>query len=176
MLTEAQIEIVDDAGQVEDRVRIVGTGEVALATKGTLRLQVRADDLTDVEAIVTLRDGAVTIEAKKHHALCVNDVFLPLAIPHDVQRVLIAAISAVKRYLHVRTVVDPTASLMSPGGAVIRDQPSEFERWLAASAARGAAKVSEQLAHLRARGIIDDQGKLLVPFPKDMNPESKTDV
>jgi hypothetical protein len=33
MLTEAQIEIVDETGHVEDRVRIVGTGEVALATK-----------------------------------------------------------------------------------------------------------------------------------------------
>lgn len=32
VLTKAQIEIVDDAGHVEDRVRIVGTGEVALAT------------------------------------------------------------------------------------------------------------------------------------------------
>ena len=58
----------------------------------------------------------------------------------------------------------------------IRDQESEFARWLSASAARGAAQVSEQLARLRARGVIDEHGKLLVPFPEDMNPESKTDV
>ena len=176
MLTEAQIELVDDAGNVEDRVRIVGTGEVALATRGTSRLEVTPEDLTEIDAVIRVRDGVVTIEAKKHQVLWVDDVSLPMATPRDIQRALIAFVSAVRRYLHVRTVVNPSASLMSPGGAVIRDQPTEFERWLAASAARGAAKVSEQLAHLRARGIIDDQGKLLVPFPKDMNPESKTDV
>jgi hypothetical protein len=36
--------------------------------------------------------------------------------------------------------------------------------------------VQEHLARLRARGAIDDQGKLLVPYPEDMNPESKTDL
>jgi hypothetical protein len=176
MLTEAQIEIVDDAGHVEDRVRIVGTGEVALATKGTSRLQMTSDDPTDVDAVITLRDGAVTIEAKKHQALHVDGVFLPMEKPRQVQQQLIAFIAAVKRHLHVRTVVARTASLMGPGGVVIRDEPSELEQWLSAAAARGAVKVSEQLTRLRARGIIDDQGKLLVPFPEDMNPESKTDV
>jgi hypothetical protein len=176
MLTEAQIEVVDDDGNVEDRVRIVGTGEVALATKDRAWLQLTSEDPADVDAIITLRNGAVTIEARKAHALRVGDVFLPMAKPRDVHQQLVAFIVAVRRTLHVRTVEIPTASLMSPGGAVIRDHPSELVRQASASAAKGIAKVREQLAQLRARGIIDDQGKLLVPFPKDMNPESKTDL
>jgi hypothetical protein len=176
MLTEARIEIVDDTGQIEDRVRIVGTGEIVLATKGTSRLQMTSDDPADVDAIIRLRDGAVIIEAKKHQALRVDDAFLSMEKPRDVHQQLTALIVAVRRHLHVRVVVDPTSLLMSSGGLVIREQPSELVRWASAAAARGAVKVSEQLAQLRARGIIDDQGKLLVPFPKDMNPGSKTDV
>ena len=176
MLTEAQIEIVDDAGRVEDRVRIVGTGEVALATRGESCLQVVPDDPADVDAVIALHDGNVTIEVKKHQALRVDDGFLPMAGPREVQRGLVALIVAVRRHLHVRTVVDPAASLMSPAGAVIRDQPSELRRWSSEAAARGAAKVNEHLARLRARGAIDDGGRLLVPMPEDMDPGSKTDV
>lgn len=154
----------------------MGTGEVALAKIGTSWLQLTSDAPTDIDAIITLRDGIVIIEAKKPRALSVNDVFLPMFKPRDVQRAFVAFIAAWSRHLHVRTVVVPTASLMSPAGAVIREQSSELERRLSASVARGAAKVSEQLAQLRARGLIDEQGKLLVPFPADMNPESKTDL
>ena len=176
MLTEAQIEIVDESGVVEDRVRIVGTGEVALATTGTAWLQLPSDAPAEVDAVITLRDGTVTIEAKKFEALRVDNEFLPIAKPRDVHRALTALIAAVRRHLHVRAVEMPTSSLMSPAGAVIREQSSELERRLAASAARGAVKVSEQLARLRARGLIDDQGNPLTPLPRDMDPESKTDV
>lgn len=176
MLTEAQIEIVDDAGHVEDRVRIVGTGEVALATNGTSRLQVITEGPAEIDAIIRLRDGFVTIEAKKPDALRVNDAFLPMAQPRDIQRALIAFIYAARRHLHVRTIEDPSSSLMSPAGAVIREQPSELVRQAAAAAAKGIAKVQEHLARLRERGAIDEQGKLLVPFPEDMKPESKTDL
>jgi hypothetical protein len=151
MLTEAQIEIVDEAGHVEDRVRIVGTGEVALATRGTSRLQLPSDDPAEVDAIIALRDGMVTVEVKRQQVLRVDDTFLPVGKPRDVQRQLVALIAAVRRHLHVRTVVVPTSSMMSPGGVVIRYQPSELERWASAAAARG-------------------------PLPEDMNPESKTDL
>ncbi|HWO18819.1 MAG TPA: hypothetical protein VNO30_08580 [Kofleriaceae bacterium] len=176
MLTEAQIEIVDETGNVEDRVRIVGTGEVALATTGTSWLQLPSDAPAEIDAIIVLRDGAVTIEAKKFEALRVDDEFLPMAKPRDVQRGLVALIAAVRRHLHVTTVEVPTASLMSPAGAVIREQSSELERQAAAAAEKGIVKVREHLARLRARGVIDEQGRLLVPFPKDMSPDSKTDV
>ena len=176
MLTEAQIEIVDEAGHVEDRVRIVGTGEVALATKDRAWLQLPSEDPTDVDAIIALRDGFVVVEAKKPRALRVDEDFLPIAQPRGVPDGLVALIAAVNRHLHVRTVEVPSASAMGPGGIVIREETSDFERWLDESAARGAAEVSEQLADLRARGMIDEHGKLLVPFPEDMNPDSKTDV
>lgn len=176
MLTEAQIEIVDETGHVEDRVRIVGTGEIALATKDRAWFQLTSDDPADVDAIIALHGGSVTVEARKPKALRVDDAFLPMAQPRGVPRVLVALIAAVKRTLRVRTVELPTASLMTPGGAVIREETSDFERRLSESVARGAAKVSEQLADLRARGMIDEQGKLLVPLPEDMRPDSKTDV
>jgi hypothetical protein len=70
----------------------------------------------------------------------------------------------------------PTSSLMSPAGAVIREQSSELVRQSLAAAEKGIVKVREHLARLRARGVIDEQGKLLVPFPEDMSPDSKTDV
>lgn len=175
MLTEAQIEIVDETGRVEDRVRIVGTGEVSLATKGEARLQVTSDP-ADVDAVITLRDGSVTIEARKPEALRVDDEFLPMAKPRDCHQALVALIVAVRRQLRVTTAVDPSASLMTPAGAVIRDQPSELLRQSAAAAAKGIVKVHERLARLRARGAIDEQGKVLVPLPDDMNPHSKTDL
>jgi hypothetical protein len=77
MLTEAEIEIVDETGHVEDRVRIVGTGEVALATMGTAWLQLPSDAPAEVDAVITLRDGTVTIEAKsscrsRSRAMCIE--------------------------------------------------------------------------------------------------------
>ena len=176
MLTEAQIEIVDETGNVEDRVRIVGTGEVALATTGTSWLQLPSDAPAEIDAVITLRDGTVMIEAKKFEALRVDDEFLPMAKPRDVQRGLVALIAAVRRHLHVTTVEVPTSSLMSPAGAVIREQSSEFVRQSSAAIAKGVIRMREQLAQLRARGAIDEQGRLLVPFPEDMRPDSKTDV
>src|SRR5262245_8275854 len=92
VLTEAQIEIVDDAGHVEDRVRIVGTGEIALTTKDGPRLQMASDAPADVDAVIRLRDGAVTIEARKDQALRVDDAYLPMASPRDVPRRLIALV------------------------------------------------------------------------------------
>ena len=180
MLTEAQIEIVDDEGRVEDRVRIVGSGEVALSTKGEARLQAAGSDPADIDAIIALRDGIVTIEARKSEALRVKDEFLPLGEPRDVHQTpgagLVALIVAVRRELRVRTVVDPSASLMTSDGAVIREEPSELIRQASAAAAKGIVKVHEHLARLRARGAIDEQGRILVPLPDDMNPESKTDL
>ena len=76
MLTEAQIELLDEAGHVEDRVRIVGAGEVTLATRGEPRLQVTAGEPADVDAVIALRGGVVTIEVKKHRVLRVNDELL----------------------------------------------------------------------------------------------------
>lgn len=176
MLTEAEIEILDESGHIEDRVRIVGSGEVALATAGTPRLLIVAEGASDIDAIIKLLDGAVTIEAKKHQALHVDEGFLPMAEPYAAQRATIATLAAVNRRLRVRAVQVPNASQMGPGGVVIREQPSSFERWLSESTAKGAAEVSEELAWLRERGMIDEQGRILVPFPEDMSPESKTDV
>lgn len=176
MLTEAQIEIVNDAGQVEDRVRIVGTGQVALATRGTCRFHVPSDNPSDVDAVITLSDGVVVLEAKTHEALRVDGVFLRAADRREVEHELVASITALSRHIHVLTFVSETEWLMSSGGAVIRTQPSELESWAVASAARGAHEVSEQLARLRAQGAIDDAGNLLVPRPADMDPDSETDV
>jgi hypothetical protein len=176
MLTEAQIEIVDEAGHVEDRVRIVGAGEIALATKDRARLQSTSEDPADVDAIIALRGGSVTVEAKKPRALRVDDEFLPMAQPRFVPQGLNALIAAVRRTLRVRTVEDPTASPMGPGGIVIREEPSELVRQASAAATKGLVKVREHLDRLRARGAIDEQGRLLVPPPEDMNPGSKTDL
>ncbi len=40
----------------------------------------------------------------------------------------------------------------------------------------GRQEVSDQLARLRARNVIDDRGNLLVPPPADMDPGSSTDL
>jgi hypothetical protein len=154
----------------------VGAGEVALATAGSPRLQLFSEGAADIDAVIKLLDGAVTIEAKKHQALRVDEGFLPMAEPYAAQRAVIATLAAVNRRLRVRTVQVPNASVMSAGGMVIREQPSSFEHWLSESAARGAAEVSEELTSLRERGMIDGQGRLLVPLPEDMSPDSKTDV
>lgn len=178
MLTEAHIEIVDDAGEIEDRVSIVGAGEVGLATKGRCEFQVvspeRAGPQPDV--MIILRDGAVFVEAKASGTLRINGKELGRAERMAVGRELIAHITAMHRRLRVRTIFFATSSLLSAVGAVIRRTPTQLEAWSVHAAARGARKVSEHLARLRANGSIDENGKLLVPQPADMNPDSSTDV
>lgn len=179
MLAQAQIEIVDDAGETQDRVLIVGAGEVELATQGRCELRVvlpeRAGPSPDV--LIALRDGAVIVEAKAPGTLQVNGKALDCAERLAVDRELIAQIlTAMHRHLRVRATRLTTASLLSPAGAVIRTKPTPLEAWSTRAAARGARKVSEHLARLRASGTIDENGQLLVPLPADMNPDSSTDV
>lgn len=70
----------------------------------------------------------------------------------------------------------PTTSRMSPEESAVREHPSELVRWASVAAAKGIVRVREHLARLRERGLIDDQGNLLVPLPDDMRPDSETDV
>jgi hypothetical protein len=179
VLAHAQIEIVDDADQIEDRVSIVGAGEVGLATKGRCEFQVISSELTGPppDAVIVLRDSVVFLEVKTAGALRVNGRELGSAERMAVEHELIAYIcAAMHRRLRVRTILFTTASLLSVAGAVIRMKPTQLETWSARAAVRGARRVSEHLARLRANGSIDENGKLLVPLPADMNPDSSTDV
>jgi len=178
MLAHAQMEIVDDAGQIEDRVSIVGAGEVGLATQGRCEFHVASPESAGPppDAVIVLRDGAVFVEARAPGTLRVNGRDLGRAERLVVDRELIAHIAAMHRRLWVRTVFLTTASLLSAAGAVIRTKPTRLEAWSAGAVARGARKVSEHLARLRDNGSIDENGKLLVPLPLDMNPDSSTEV
>jgi hypothetical protein len=178
VLAQAQIEIVNDAGQIEDRVSIVGAGEVGLATRDRCELQVVSPEQAgpQPDAVIVLRDGAVFVEARAPGTLRVNGKELGRAERMAVEHELIAHIVAMHRRLRVRTFLFATASLLSAAGAVIRTKPTPLEAWSVRAAARGARKVSEHLARLRANGSIDDNGKLLVPLPADMNPDAPTDV
>ena len=178
MLTEAHIEIVDDAGEIEDRVSIVGAGEVGLATKDRCEFQVVSPERVgpQPDMVITLRDGAVFVEANVPGTLRVNGKELGRAERMAVERELIVHVTAMHRRLRVRTIFLANSSLLSVAGAVIRRKPTQLEAWSAHAAVRGAHKVSEHLARLRANGSIDENGKLLVPLPADMNPDSSTDV
>jgi len=178
MLTEAHIEIIDDAGEIEDRVSIVGAGEVGLATQGRCEFQAVSPEQAGAQpdVMITLRGGAVFVEAKAPGTLRVNGKELGRAERMAVDRELIVHIAAMHRRLRVRAISFATSSLLSVAGAVIRRMPTQLEAWSAHAAARGARKVSEHLARLRANGSIDENGKLLVPPPADMNPDSSTDV
>ena len=179
VLTEAQIEIVDPAGIVEDRVNIVGGGEVGLSTRDR-KCEFHAISSEhgdhDIDVVISLRDGMVFVQAKAAQTLRVNGKYLAAAEKMNVHRELIAFIAAAEARLRVRTVVLVASSLLSAAGAVIRNRPSALESWSLRSATRGARKVSEHLARLRANGSIDESGKLLVPLPDDVKPGSPTDV
>src|SRR5689334_15199975 len=174
MLAEAQVEIVDDADEVSDRVRIVGSGEIGLATKGRCELQVVSSEggRAQPDMVIVLRDGAAFVEVKAPGKLHVNGKELGRAERLAVDRELIVHIATMHRRLRVRTTFLANASLLSPAGAVIRTTPSQLEAWAMHAAARGALEVTEELARLRANGSIDENGKLLVPFPADMKPDS----
>lgn len=178
MLTEARIEIVDLTGHVEDRVSIIGKGEVGLSTKGRCEFQAMSPGRPDVnpDVVIVLRDGDVYVQVKAAGTLQVNGKDLAIAERTNVRDEWVASIGIVERRLHVRTVVLATASLLSAAGAVIQSKPSQLEAWSARAATRGGRKVSEHLARLRAKGSIDENGNLLVAVPEDMKPDSPTDV
>lgn len=174
VLAEAQIEIVDDGGEIEDRVRIVGAGEVGLATTGRCEFQTVLPEC-GADVVFVLRDRTFFMQAKSSGMLHVNGKELGRA-RMPIERELIAHVTAMHRRVRVKMFLLSTASLSSTEGAVIRMKPTPLEAWSTRAAARGARKVSEHLARLRANGSIDEDGKLLVPLPADMNPDSSTDV
>ena len=171
VLTEAQIEVFDDQGQVHERVRIVGDGEVAL-DDATLRA---TDEGDTPDAVIRLRNGVVTFEAKIPTKVLVNGRVISARVTLD-KEAFVEWLEVIKRKMRVRTITVPGSTLLGGRGAVIRSQPSQLEAWAAQSSAQGARVVAEQLARLRAEGKIDENGKVLVELPDDMKPGSGTDV
>jgi hypothetical protein len=174
-MLQAQIDIVDEAGHTEETVTILGAGRVSLGTRqtgGYLHADEAAPDLA-----VIVHDGAgVSIEVKVANALQRDNSFialghLDLAATHNS---LVAFIEQLRRYIKVNQIF--VSGELLRGGAVIHTAPSSLLSRARASATRGAAEVRDQLHRLREQGKIDEQGKILVPWPDDMKPGSSTDV
>jgi hypothetical protein len=87
---------------------------------------------------------------------------------------VVAFIEEARRYVKVKQVF--VSGELLRGGAVIHSTPSSLLRRAQASAAQGAALVTQQLQRLRDQGKIDEHGNVLVPWPDDMKPGSSTDL
>jgi hypothetical protein len=174
-MLQAQIEIVDEDGQTEESVTILGSGRVSLGTRQTGGY-LHADEAAPDLAVITQDGGRVSIEVKVANSLQRDNVFIAFG-SIDValaQKAFVAFIERSRRFIKVKqTVVN--GELLS-GGAVIHTTPSSLVRRAQASAARGAVEVTQELQQLRDQGKIDEDGNVLVPWPDDMKPGSSADL
>jgi hypothetical protein len=178
-MLQAQIDIVDEAGHTEESVTILGSGRVSLGTRDTGGYLHADEAATDLAVII--QDGArVSIDVKAEKALQRDSAFLALGsfVLASAQQVIIAFIEQARRYIQVKQVF--VSGELLRGGAVIHSTPplfpSSLVRRAQASAAQGAALVTQQLQRLRDQGKIDEHGNILVPWPDDMKPGSSTDL
>jgi hypothetical protein len=174
-MLQAQIDIVDEAGDTEETVTILGSGRVSLGTRQTGGY-LHADEAAPDLAVIAQDGGRVSIEVKAANSLQRDNTFIATGSFNlsFSQHALVAFILQLRRYVKVKqTVVN--GELMS-GGAVIHSTPSSLISRARVSIARGAVEVAEELRELRDQGKIDEHGNLLVPWPDDMKPDSSTDL
>jgi hypothetical protein len=174
-MLQAQIDIVDEAGHTEESMTILGSGRISLGTRQTGGYLHADEAATDLAVIV--QDGArVSIDVKAEHALQRDSAFLALGslVLASAQHAMVAFIEQARRYVKVKQVF--VSGELLRGGAVIYSTPSSLVRRAQASAAQGAALVTQQLQRLRDQGKIDEHGNVLVPWPDDMKPGSSTDL
>jgi hypothetical protein len=174
-MLQAQIDIVDEAGQTEESVTILGPGRVSLGMRpsgGYLHVDEAAPDL----AVITQDGGLLSIDVKVAGSLQRDNNFIAKGslslsfAPHA----LVAYILQLRRYVKVKqTVVN--GELMS-GGAVIHSTSSSLLDRARVAIAQGSVEVARELQELRDQGKIDELGNILVPLPDDMKPDSSTDL
>lgn len=174
-MLQAQIEIVDEAGQTEESVTILGAGRVSLGTRQTGGY-LHADEAAPDLAVITQDGERVSIEVKVANSLQRDNTFIAKGSFNlsFAQHPLVAFILQLHRYVKVKQTV-VTGELMS-GGVVIHSTPLSLHARARASIARGAVEVAQELQELRDQGKIDEHGNLLVPWPDDMKPDSSTDL
>jgi hypothetical protein len=174
-MLQAQIDIVDEAGHTEESITILGTGRVSLGIRprgGYLHADEAAPDLA-----VIVHDGVqLSIEVKVANSLQRDNSFIGLGRLDlaTTRNNMVVFIEQLHRYVKVKQIF-VTGELLS-GSAVIHTTPSSLITRARASAAQGAAEVSQQLERLRDQGKIDEHGKILVSWPDDMKPGSPTDL
>lgn len=176
-MLQAQIDIVDEAGQTEESVTILGSGRVSLGTRQTGGY-LHADEAAPDIAVIAHDGKRVLIQVKRANSLQRDHVFLAEG-PSDLaalKDILLAFIEPFQRYVRVKQMV-VDGELWGPS-AVIHTMSSSLSliRRAQESAARGAIEVTQQLQRLRDQGKIDEHGNILVPWPDDMKPGSTTDL
>lgn len=174
MLAQALIEIVDESGTTEDSVMIMGPGEISLGARDGTYLHV---DRASPDIAVILQTGdQLSIQIKLDDAIRQDEDFLaigPIVVPGNTE--FIGFIQKLQRFVRVRSIMIE-AALLTVNGVVFRTQRSRLQQLADRSIAVGRKQVTEQLARLRARQVIDARGNLLVPAPADMDPGSSTDL
>lgn len=175
-MLQAQIDIVDEAGHVEESMLIVGSGRVSIGTRPTGGYL--HTDEAETDLIVVTRDGMQTlIQVKTGPASAPVPLFVE---DGTTLRKHVSFIEALRRHLEIQQIF--VAGALLQGNAIIqRVAPSgalssSLVRRAQASIARGTAEVTEQLQRLRGQGKIDEEGNVLVPWPDDMQPGSTTDL
>ena len=139
-MLQAQIDILDDAGQTEESVTILGSGQVSLGrreTGGYLHADEAAPDL----AVITQDGARVLIEVKVPNVLQRDEVFVAKG-SYDLtfaRSAYLAFLEATRRrYLRVKQVA--VSGQLLRGNAIIHmSSPSLIDRARAA-AERGAAR------------------------------------
>lgn len=178
-MLQAQIDIIDQAGHIEESATILGSGRVSVGTRLTGGYLHADEGSPDV--VVVAQDGSrVWFEVKAANSLQLGEFFVG-AGNHDITasatggaNPIVAFIKELGRYLQVKLLI-VSAEILS-GNAVIRSTQSSLVSRARASAARGAVEVTQQLERLRAQGKIDEHGDILVNWPEDMKPGSPTDL
>jgi len=173
-MLQAQIDIVDEAGQTEESVTILGSGRVSLGTRETGGY-LHADEAGVDLAVITQDGERLLIQVKAPNSLQRDNTFIAKgSFNLSFEHALVAFILQHGRYLKVKqTAVN--GELIS-GGAVIHSTPSSLDARVRASIAQGSIEVAQELQELRAAGKIDEQGNVLVACPDDMQPDSSTDL
>jgi hypothetical protein len=181
----ASIELVDEQGNVEDRLTMVGPGaSVSIIADAVhrVRLVVERSD-TDI-AWLHLNGHGVAIEIKRygvvsadHRAL--GEERLQIASEAVIELALLTHLVRIHSYLVVTnssTDHELLSAVIRPRAEPLAQASTALRGWADGSMDRGIEQVHAQLERLRRIGAIDVNDRRQVGLPADMKAGSRTDL
>jgi hypothetical protein len=186
MRPTASIELVDERGNIEDKLTMVGPGaSVSIIADAVHRVRLTAErSEADLVCLSLHGHGHVLIEIKQYGVVSADhrslgEEWLKVAPETALELALLKHLVRIRTYLVVVSRGDEDELL----SAVIRPRVESLEQasaslrgWAEASIDRGLEQVQAQLERLRRAGAIGADNRRIVDLPRDMQPDSRTDL
>lgn len=186
MQPTASIELVDERGNIEDKLTMVGPGaSVSIVADAVHRVRLTAErSEADIVWLSLHGHGDVSVEIKQYGVVSANrrslgEEWLKIAPETALELALLKHLVRIRTYLVVVSRCDEDellSAVIRPRAEPLDQASASLRGWAERTIDRGIEQVHAQLERLRRAGAIGADDRRTVDLPGDMQPDSHTDL